>query len=223
MKFAECIMRPGKVLYVGADGTIKASAPALFSEKDTEKLPPIYPLMHQHSNSYSQPIIGDEVWVINVASNPRQLYWLRKDDIETNNKGYMEGSNIEIIAHRELDGGINHALLYYSDETGWVLSHKDTKIVLKDSNILLGDEIDQNYINITPSKISLGSKDATHPVPYGDDLQDILMDMYNILKNIEEVAAKSPYTSGISAAITSKIDKIGDKLDVFLSDKIMVE
>lgn len=229
MNFAACVMRPGQVLVSYSNGTIKASAPALFSEKDIDKLPPIYPFIQTHSNSFSQPNIGDEVWVINVANNPRQLYWMRKDDLEFNEDimGDIiesgDSQNREIIVDRELDGGINRALLYYSDNTGWKMFNRDSGITIQDSNIKIGDETDGNYINISPTTISLGSLEASHPVAFGDNIQDILMDIYNILKNIEEVAAKSPYTTGIGAAITSKIDSIGNKIDVCLSDKIMID
>ena len=50
-----------------------------FSNKDIDNSPPIYPFFGNHANTYSQPKEGDEVWVLNLSDNSRQLYWFRKD------------------------------------------------------------------------------------------------------------------------------------------------
>ena len=82
MRLSNAILRPGKVLeVVDANGTIKVSAPGLFSDQDDPKLlPPVTPLLLLHSNQYSTPIVGNEVWVLNFTDNTQQLYWFRKDN-----------------------------------------------------------------------------------------------------------------------------------------------
>ena len=86
MKLANGELRPGVVLEVlSVDGIIKASVPGLFSSRDQELLPPIYPFGVGASNTFSTPNIGDEVWVLSFTDNLQQLYWFRKDNFSENN------------------------------------------------------------------------------------------------------------------------------------------
>ena len=69
MKLVNGILRPGEILEVLENGKIKASAPGLFTEEDKDLNPPIMPfweLMGGHANTFSTPIVGDEIWLLAI-------------------------------------------------------------------------------------------------------------------------------------------------------------
>lgn len=125
MRLSSGTLRPGKILEVLENGRIKASAPGLFMEEDKDNIPPIYPffeLSAQHANSYSTPVVGDEIWLLNQSDNPEQLYWFRKDNHVENNKALFDeggSTNVEILCNRSSEVGL--ATLYFSDGSGWIL------------------------------------------------------------------------------------------------------
>ena len=86
MKLLKGTIRPGQVLEVFENGDIKASAPGLFSfSDDPAKMPPIMAWqIGSNCNSFSKPLVNDDVWIMNFEDNPRQLYWFRKDKITNN-------------------------------------------------------------------------------------------------------------------------------------------
>ena len=123
MKLSSATIRPGKVLEVlDNKGTIKASAPGLFTSQDKDKLPPI---MHApwgaHPNSFTTPDEGKEVWIINFTDNKRQLYWFRKDPFDKNNSdnnNIQDEQNVEVLCSRK--SGMGWATIYFSDDSGWM-------------------------------------------------------------------------------------------------------
>lgn len=107
-------------------GNIKVEAPGLFSSEDIESLPTVMPWFGLHANSYSEPLVDDEVWVLNVEDNPLQLFWFRKDDRVGHNDEIESEQNVEIICNRE--AGTGYATIYFSDGTGWMFRNGDSYI-----------------------------------------------------------------------------------------------
>lgn len=197
MRLLNGTLRPGTILEVMENGKIKASVPGLFHEEDKDACPPIMPfweLIGSHANMFSTPIKGDEVWVLNMADNPYQLYWFRKDNQSEINQEILEetkGENVEILCNRE--SGIGYATLYFSDGTGWVLRNDDSKLqIFPDGHIELGMDWPHRTISIDAGAISLG--DGAHPACYGDETADILLELCGLLEAAAKVAKTSPYT-----------------------------
>lgn len=201
MKLAAGILRPGIILEVLDNGKIKASAPGLFSSEDKDLIPPIMPfweLIGSHSNSFSTPIKGDEVWVLNLTDNPLQLYWFRKDPhIDTNKEIFEEGGieNVEILCNRE--SGLGYATLYFSDGSGWILRNDDSRLqIFPDGHIELGMNWPHRTIKIDSNAISLG--DGEHPACYGDETANILLKICGLLQALGMAAKTNPYTMALA-------------------------
>lgn len=225
MKLVNGILRPGIVLEVLENGKIKASAPGLFSAQDQELLPPIMPffeLMGCHANSFSTPIEGDEVWVLNLTDNPRQLYWFRKDDhIANNEEIFAEGGteNVEILCNRE--SGVGYATLYFSDGSGWMLRNDDSRLqIFPDGHIELGMNWPHRTIKIDSDAIFLG--DGAHSACYAEETQDILMQICGLLQALGQVAQMTPYTSAL-APLFKKAKDIQEHIPGIASAHIKID
>lgn len=197
MYLRECNIRPGEVLEILENGKIRASAPGLFNKEDKDLLPPIYPfweMFGQHANSFSTPIVGDEVWILNNANNPLQLYWLRKDDHTNNNVKIFEESgsdNVEIICNREGESG--WATIYFSDGSGWIIRNDDSKLqIYPDGHIELGMNWPHRTIKIDTDSIQLGGN--AHTACYADELKPILLRICGLLESASKVAMANPHT-----------------------------
>ena len=167
MKFIFGTLRPGKVLEVieNGNGSIKASAPGLFSEEDDHSLlPPVYPFPIGHANSFSSPKVGDEVWVLSYSDNPLQLHWFRKDHFIDNDKDFPigeEGENVEIVVNRNYgdDENPKWATIYFSNGSGWIIKEDQSIINIKpDGSILLKTNFDKRIIDICKDSIALGAE-----------------------------------------------------------------
>jgi len=218
MKLLNAIIRPGEVLEILENGKIKVSAPGLFAEEDKDMNPPIMPfweLIGSHANTYSEPIIGDEVWVLNVLDNPLQLYWFRKDHhIDNNTEIFNEcGSgpqNVEIICNRE--SGLGYASLFFSDGTGWILRNDDSRLqIYPDGHIEMGLNWPKRIIKIDSDSINIGGDDDAHPACYGDKVSDILTEMCDIIATAGFAGNMSPYTKPM-ATVLKRIETVKAKI-----------
>lgn len=215
MKLINATIRPGKVLEVlDNKGTIKASAPGLFTSQDKDKLPPI---MHapwgSHPNSFTTPDKGKEVWIMNFSDNKRQLYWFRKDPFDENNldTNIQGEKNVEVLCNRK--SGLGWATIYFSDNSGWIIKNDDSKIQINaDGEICLSMSDAHRTIDINSNGISIGSKGSSaHPATYADKLEDILSTINQQFALIKQAANTNPYTTAIGSVIdTSWSNKIPD-------------
>jgi hypothetical protein len=212
MKLSNAILRPGKVLeVVDANGTIKVSAPGLFSDQDDPQLlPPVTPLLLFHSNQYSTPLVDDEVWVLNFTDNTQQLYWFRKDNYIENNKDIQEEVNVEVLCSRE--SGAGWATIYFSDDSGWYIKNDKTFIQLDpDGNIKLKNPNAHRCIEINSNNISIGSEgESAHPACFGDITADLLWKIYMTFNALKTASAANPMTAHLGAAINMVGDWSGD-------------
>lgn len=215
------------VLEVLEDGNIKASAPGLFSfEDEPSKMPPIMPwFIGSNCNTFSQPKVNDDVWIMNFEDNPRQLYWFRKDRMSTNSKNEninMTEENVEILCNREVGG--EWMTIYFSDGSGWVIGKGDSTINIKADGSIVLDTSDANRaIDICGEGVYLGGKrDGSdfHPVAFGDETQKALYAILAALKIVQQVAMVNPYTMAIGTALSSQLSSISGKISDIVSDNV---
>lgn len=209
MKLYHGILRPGKILSVEPQGIIRASAPGLFSEEDKDKLPPVYPfygICSNHANTYSSPVVGDEVWVLNFSDNPRQLYWFRKDKYTDINSDILGDGNVEILCNRKLDGG--NASIYFTDGTGWMFSLGGSFINMTSNGNIIIKSNDGKILDVN-SGISLGSEgQSSHSACYADECIKVFNNIADILSKVQTAAMGSPYTTNIGNALSGASNTI---------------
>lgn len=227
MKLINAILRPGVVVEDVGKGMIKASSPGLFSSKDKDNLPPIYPffnLIGSHCNTFSSPIVGEEVWILNCTDNPRQLYWFRKDNVSGNIGDMMKeldiypNNNVEIICSRE--SGFGWATLMFSDGTGWILRNNDRHIHIdKNGKIEIGEvDNDDRKIVIDSGAIHLGVGEE-HQGCFGDLTAEILDNICDIILQASQAIAANPYTEPLSK-ILNQIKSVQPKIQDIKSEHV---
>lgn len=225
MKLSKAILRPGIILSVLDSGKITASAPGLFSAEDGDGLPPIMPwweLCGTHTNVYSEPVVGDEVWVLNVTDNPLQLYWFRKDDYFEHNADIIAEGNCEILCNRE--AGLGYATIYFSDGSGWVVRNDDSRLqIFPDGSIDLGMKNPHRTIRIDPGAIHLGATASEHPAVYGDILVDLLTQLSGMLHGVSVAASTTPYTLQISNVMEPALASIDALIPEILSMHVKLD
>lgn len=212
-------MRPGKVIEVLGSGNVKVAAPGLFSEQDIENLPTCMPFFLGAANSYSEPEVGQEVWVLNAVDNPLQVFWFRKDQREDN--AYMESlENVEVLCNRPT--GMGFATIYFSDGTGWVIKGNQSYIQIKaDGSILLQTGMTNRCIHICGDSISLGSVGGSswHPAK-GEKVQDALNAIATILNLIKTAAESFVPLMPLGAAIEAGYDILKQSIDEINSTNV---
>ena len=226
MNLSKGTIRPGTVLEVFDDGTIKASAPGLFSfVDDPAKLPPIMPwFIGSNSNSFSKLKQYDDVWLINFNDNPLQLYWLRKDNVSDNAENLpMQEENIEIVCNREVRG--EWCSIYFSDGSGWVMSKGDSIIKIRpDGSILLSADMPSRCIDINGKNISIGSEGkSAHPAAYGDKTEAVLTDICILLNKVAVSSLANPYTFNIGNTLLMELPSITNKISDISSEHVTID
>lgn len=208
MKLLKGIIRPGTVEEVLDNGIIKVSAPGLFSYKDDSSvLPPVQPWqIGSNCNSYSSPIKGEEVWIMNFEDNPLQLYWFRKDETVKNTNINVSGENVEVLCNRDING--EWASIYFSDGSGWVVSKGTSYIqICPNGSIHIDNSEPNRLISINSRGINLGSEESKYGAAYGDVTEEALTSLIALLRATAYSAMGNPYTVAIGKTI---LQKIGD-------------
>lgn len=225
MKLLHATIRPGIVLEVLENGEIKASAPGLFSFiDDPTLLPPILPWMiGNNSNSFSQPKLYDEIWLMNFEDNPRQLYWFRKDDIKRNENIPLTEENVEVLCNREVGG--DWCTIYFSDGSGWVISKGESIINIKsDGSIMLSNGMPNRCIDINGKNISIGSEQqSAHPAAYGDNVENVIRSLCILLNSIGLKALANPHTAAIGTELMAKLPNIISKITDISSQHVTID
>jgi hypothetical protein len=243
MKLINGTLRPGEVLEILENGKIKASAPGLFLEEDKDNLPPIMPFFEicgSHSNAFSSPNVGDEVWILNMADNPLQLYWFRKDDHVTNNAEVFNEANelaskagrpsptenVEILCNRE--AGVGWATIYFSDGSGWVIKNNESAIqIWPDGMIQIGlNNAKNRSIFVDQGGVFLGGSGPDgkyEPAVLGNALVDVLNGICKCLGEIQTKSMMVPFTMGIGAALTAAgVNTLPLKISSILSSDVQL-
>jgi hypothetical protein len=203
MKLLKGTIRPGNVVEVFDNGNIKASAPGLFSfTDDPSKMPPIMPWqIGSNCNSYTKPRIGDDVWIMNFADNPLQLFWFRKDHASDCNNIDFSEKNVEVLCNRNMSG--EWATIYLSDGSGWIISKGESIMQIRpDGSIKLDTGFNHRVIDINTKGISLGSEGkSAHPAAYGDETVNTFNALSVLLRSLAFEALKNPYTAPIGMSL----------------------
>lgn len=169
MKLMNGTLRPGRITEVLENGNVRVDAPGLFSREDGSATPPIMPFFGWHANTYTEPKVNQEIWVMNFSDNPLQLFWFRKDsDRLKHNIDLEQGTNVEILCNRETPGG--YASIYFSDGTGWVISAGDNSITITpDGDMTFKADV----INFDCDILNLGDPSNVQSVATADDIEDV--------------------------------------------------
>ena len=172
-------------------------------------------------NSFSQPKIYDEVWIMNFADNPRQLYWFRKDAVENDNINMTE-ENVEILCNREIGG--EWATIHFADGSGWVIGKGDSIINIKaDGSILLTNGMPHSTIHIN-NGISLGSPNKSKsPAAKAEDVEAALYELCTLLNNVATAALPNPYTTAIGTAILAGLPAVTNKIPNISSAHVTID
>ena len=224
MRLVNATLRPGVVTNVLENGKIKAKVPGLFigGEDFTPQILPFYELMGQHANAFSTPVIGDDVWVLNTADNPFELYWFRKDNhIENNKTIFEEGGkeNVEIICNRSNSNG--WATIYFSDGSGWIIRNNESIIrILSNGDIDINTSKNHRKITIDSEAIKLGN--GEHPGALADFVQSRLEEICDLLLTAAKAANSYPETMTLSP-IFNKAQLIKEKIPEILSQHIKLD
>ena len=225
MKLNKGTIRPGVVVEVLDGGKIRAAAPGLFAYvDDTTKLPPRMPWFIGHNaNAFSQPKPYDDVWILNFADNPRQLYWFRKDNPTLCENIPTEEENVEVLCNKEVGG--EWCTIYFSDGSGWVIGKGESVIKIRpDGSILLTNNLPNRCIDINGKNISIGSEgESAHPAAYGDEIESILQSLCLLLNDVGIKALANPYTTAIGSSIFAKLPSIINKISNVSSQNVTID
>lgn len=232
MKLLHATIRPGKVLEIIEDGagTIKVSAPGLFTDADgTEVLPPVYPWpFGHHANSYSCPKVGEEVWVMSFADNTLQLHWVRKDDFPENLKDLPladETQNLEVVVNREFEDS-KWAILYFDNDDGWMMRKGEDGLINIRANgsILLKTNFDKRIIDICEDSIALGTegKAGDNAMLYSKwkEWADELLNQFKT--TLMNAASANPYTVNLAPAFQAVATALQPKIDPIKSEHVTI-
>lgn len=216
-------IRPGTILSVFENGNVVASSPGLFSSQDQANLPPIMPwwqLCGIHSNGFSQPKVGDEIWILHCKDNPRQMFWFRKDDKDKANAEIIKEGNVEVLCNRE--AGLGYATIYFSDGSGWVIRNDESRLqIFPDGHIELGMKAPHRTIRIDNDAICLG--DGEYSAVYGEELVDILSKFCGMLQAVASAAKTNPYTISMGNIMTPQLKELEGMIPGILSTHIKLD
>lgn len=214
MQLSNAYLRPGKVREViDSYGNVKCSVVGIFKEdEDLEKLPPIAPspFMKASPNSFVQPQVGDDVWVMLFYDNPQLLFYSFRAEAKVTNSGDLDNNykNVEMISKR------GEGVFMYDDEDGYTLKNEGKFInVGKDVNIANGDR----SITITDNGIRINNGGENQPMVLGNNLKECLQDMVSLFESIKTSAMSNPNTMQIGVAMNAGLIKIKSKLKTILS------
>lgn len=225
MQLSKATIRPGNVVEILENGMIKAVAPGLFAYTDEpEKLPPIMPWMiGSNSNSFSQLKQYDDIWIMNFSDNPRQLYWFRKDNVSDNTNIPIGEEDVEVLCNREVGG--EWCTIYFSNGNGWVIGKGESTINIKaDGTICLNTSLPNRCIDINNNNISIGSAGSSeHPVAFGDETEDVIMEICKLLNSVATTALANPYTAAIGSTLMSSVPGIISKIPNISSRHVTVD
>ena len=214
MELSQVSMRPAKVLkVVDVVGTIKVSAPGIFTEvDDPDLMPPVYPLFTVSSNSFSTPLVGENVWLLTVRNNPEELFYVRMVDPKnmTNDISNIQGDDeIECLLRKQADNGWGE--LYFSSGEGWVVANGTCKAVIDNGG----------NINLIGQSVKLGSASASDPACKFNELDVALKMICNLFNSIGATTAN--IAPQVSAAIQGLLPSLQAQIPKIKSEKVYIE
>lgn len=226
MRLLNGTLRPARVIEVLDNACVKVEAPGMFSSEDQDLLPPVMPFFGNHSNTWSEPEIGDEVWLLSMSDNPLDLHWFRKDENTTENEEILDAdgsTNVEILCNRP--SGMGYASIYFTDGSGWMIKNDDSIVNIRpNGSIVLNTGIPYRCVDICDSSISLGTEGGSaHPACYGDAVQTVLEYIQTALDTIKQAADCNMYTKPIGLALNTLPTIIAEKIPEIISPNVTLD
>lgn len=214
MDLGRADLRPAKVLQVvDRIGTVKVSAPGIFTDQDDpELLPPVYPLFSLGSNTFSSPNVGDSVWLLSLRDNSQELFYFRMIDPNTYTKNLgniNSDADIECVVRKENDNGWGE--LYLDTGEGWVIANGDCKAVIDNSG----------NVNLIGSAVKLGSGNANDPACKYNELQNAMNTLCRILSGIG--SGLTQVAPQVNALIAPQIQILQSQVKKIKSEKVYIE
>lgn len=213
MELYNAYMRPGKIREVlDQYGNVRCSVVGIFSDdEDLNNLPPISPspFIRFSSNSFIQPKVGDDVWVMLFRDNPQLLFYHFQGDARINNADDLddEYEDIEILSKHN-----DTSVFMYDDRDGWTLRHDKAFINLKDEiNISNG----KHGITITDNGLRLVGGKEDQPMVLGNELKECLQELCKVLNETAVAAMTTSQAAG--AKLSSGLFSVQAKLQKILS------
>ena len=225
MRLDQCEIRPGKVLQVIDNyGHVKASCAGIFSEQDDpDLLPPMSQFFKVSANQFSQPHVGDDIYVFIFADNPQLFLYVFQGDTNIGEADGLDNEYDDVDITMMRNTGSGSVRVGYDTDNGYAIKNNDTRFNIdNDSNAFL-EHKSGNTISVTEKNISLGKKKKSryHAVA-GEELISVLKDIRATLDAIKNSASGSPYTTQISAAMTPLMGNLSS-FDNILSDVVTLE
>ena len=237
MNFANCEMRPGKVLKVVDNyGVVKASCVGVFSEEDdVDKLPPVYqaPFIKSSRHYFAAPQVDDLIWVIINKANPQELFYCFRDDYNDNSSN-LDNSHKDVeINMKRTDPDDRSKTVFevtYDTDDGYKVSNGGDKA--SEFNVDNTDDHDMHLkhssgiaLSISKDKISLGTDGGSqYKAPLGEPMADALNAIYNALDAILQ-GCTLPHTAPVKAALGAALPqvKMAIQKNKLLSNKVTLD
>ena len=237
MRFADCEMRPGKVLEVVDNyGTIKASCVGIFSEEDdVANMPPIHqlPFIKSSRHYFAAPHVDDLIWVIFNETNPQELFYCFRDDTSDNSSKLDTGAKDVEILMKRTDPDDRTKVIFentYDSDDGYMVSNGGDKaskfnIDNKDDHDMHLEHSSGVGVHISKDAISLGSEGkSSYKAPLGEPVADALKAIVDCLEQVMN-ACTMPHTAPIKPVIAALLPTLKTKIaeTKILSDKVTLD
>ena len=200
MNYSNCECTPAVVLSTKDPehlGRIKCVIPGVLdnSTMSEENLPWIYPQAMGRYQSFSKPIEGQKVWIINNKANYNEYWYAPFFEYNEKTKEYLDQSyenNPEVIISR--DFGENSALETFDDVNGFVTKFGNNHIVLEPSGRIecLNNGI---QMEVQADAVKCGESGGSYePTVKYTQLESLFNQLAGVFDNLETQTPK-PYTS----------------------------
>lgn len=212
MELRNAYLRPGKIREVlDQYGNVRCSVVGIFrDDEDLNNLPPIAPspFIRFSSNSFVQPKVGDDVWVMLFRDNPQLLFYQFQGDAKMNNAGDLDEkyADVEILSKHD------DRVFMYDIEDGWTLKNDGSFFNMgADVSLMKGD----HGITITENGVRLVSNDKDQPMVLGNDLKECLQELCSVLSETATALMTTSQAGG--AKLSMGLLKVSAKLQKILS------
>ena len=212
MELRNAYLRPGKIREVlDQYGNVRCSVVGIFrDDEELNNLPPIAPspFIRFSSNSFVQPKVGDDVWVMLFRDNPQLLFYQFQGDAKTNNAGDLDEKyeDVEIMSKHD------DRVFMYDDEDGWTLKNEGNFFNMgADVSLMKGN----HGITITENGVRLVSNYKDQPMVLGNDLKDCLQELCTVLGETATALMTTSQAGG--AKLSAGLLKVSAKLQKILS------
>lgn len=220
MKLINVEMIPGVVINSNDDkglGRVKCSVPGLFdpSVMPEDTLPWVYPLTMTGYQSFSKMMKGSKVWVIQNYSTYNEYWYIPFADFGQKTKDVLSqyyGNDVEVLMMRQ--SGSSTVSITYDNVNGYQLNIGDSSYLhLNEKSIELKNQNTALQMNGETVKIGNTSQEYHNSVN-GDKLNEILTKLCDDFKNLQQLAQRNPYTTGLCSGFAQCANELSNLDDI---------